>query len=353
MQNCPGGCPYPDFEEFLVYYGRPDYGDHWVSSALAGTNTQFENGNANFGNPNLPFVSRAECAKKGMVFLNIYMYVIRELEDALDDCESDCKLYNCNDDPVRAWDEGVAFYTGSLQGNNAGPGEGNLLYALADKRCKNFQTCGNNSDSTSGGSYVNQKIFQEFVVGQYNLLNGQCNEARKSKENIVNLMNIPLIQGTLRYAYKTGNLLFGPQKSHDMSKEDAEGAIFAASILPRIYRCNPNDAKIILNNMHLNSDVTDFLSVKAALERNYECLRVTCDSVGGLVLGGIYYPDAEPCSDIVVSNTKLLTKANKSIIAAVAGVAGALVVVLAVCLIFMAKRERQGTPIFRRSGGIN
>merc|ERR1739845_289032 len=267
--------------------------------------------------------------------------------------KSTCTLYNCNDDPVQAWDEGVAFYTGSLQGSNAGPGDGNLFYALADKRCKNFQTCGSNSDSTSGGSYVNQKIFQEFVVGQYNLLNGQCEEARKNKKNIVNLMNIPLIQGTLRYAYKTGNPPTDPQKSQDMSKEDAEGAVFAASILPKIYRCNPNDAKIILNNMYLNSDMTDFLAVKVAFEDNYECLRVTCDTVGGLALGDGYYPDAEPCSDFDVSKSKLLTKANKSVIAAVAGVAGALVVVLAVCLIFMAKRERQGTPIFRRSGGIN
>merc|ERR1711920_275908 len=136
------------------------------------------------------------------VYMNIYMYVIRELEDALDDCGSTCTLYNCNDDPVQAWDKGVAFYTGSLQGSNAGPGFGNLFYALADKRCKYFQTCGSNSDSTSGGSYVNQEIFQEFVVGQYNLLNGQCEEARKNKENIVKLMNIPLIQSTLRYAYK-------------------------------------------------------------------------------------------------------------------------------------------------------
>lgn len=353
MQNCSGGCPYSDFEQFLTYYGRPDYGDHWVSSALSGTNTQFENGNANFGDPNLPFVSRAECAMKGMVYMNIYMYVIRELEDALDDCGSTCTLYNCNDDPVQAWDKGVAFYTGSLQGSNAGPGFGNLFYALADKRCKVFQTCGSNSDSTSGGSYVNQEIFQEFVVGQYNLLNGQCEEARKNKENIVKLMNIPLIQGTLRYAYKTGNLPADPQKSQDMSKEDAEGAVFAASILPKIHHCNPDDANIILDNMYLNSDVTDFTAVKEAFERNYGCLGVTCDTVGGLVFGDGYYPDAEPCSDRFVSKSKILTKASKSIIAAVAGVAGALIIVLGVCLMFMAKRERQGTPIFRRSGGMN
>merc|ERR1739845_48581 len=267
--------------------------------------------------------------------------------------KSTCTLYNCNDDPVQAWDEGVAFYTGSLQGSNAGPGDGNLFYSLADKRCKNFKTCGSNSYSTSGGSYVNQKIFQEFVVGQYNLLNGQCKEARKNKKNIVNLMNIPLIQGTLRYAFKTGNPPADPQKSHDMSKEDAEGAAFAASIIPKIHHCKPDDAKIILDNMYLNSDVTDFTAVKRAFERNYGCLGVTCDTVGGLVLGDGYYIDAEPCSDRVILKSKKLSKDSKSIIAAVAGIAGALIIILGVCLMFMAKREREGTPIFRSSGGMN
>lgn len=37
------------------------------------------------------------------------MYVIHEMEDAIDDCQSDC--LNCNDQPVHAWDEAVAFYT--------------------------------------------------------------------------------------------------------------------------------------------------------------------------------------------------------------------------------------------------
>jgi len=105
--------------------------------------------------------------------------------------------------------------------------------------------------------------------------------------------------------------------------------------------------------MYLNSDVTDFTTVKQAFERNYECLGVTCDTIGGLVFGDGYYADAEPCSDRFVSKSKILTKASKSIIAVVAGVAGALIIVLGVCLMFMAKRERQGTPIFRRSGGMN
>ena len=79
--------------------------------------------------------------KKGTAYMTIWMYVIREMEDALDDCKEACTIEDCNDDPVHAWDEGVAFYTGSLEGSD-GSGSGKLAYALADKRCANFKTCG-------------------------------------------------------------------------------------------------------------------------------------------------------------------------------------------------------------------
>ena len=32
--------------------------------------------------------------------MNIWMYVIREMEDALDDCQEGCTFDTCNDDPV-------------------------------------------------------------------------------------------------------------------------------------------------------------------------------------------------------------------------------------------------------------
>lgn len=32
--------------------------------------------------------------------MHIWMYVIREMEDALDDCKEGCIIDNCNDDPV-------------------------------------------------------------------------------------------------------------------------------------------------------------------------------------------------------------------------------------------------------------
>ena len=66
------------------------------------------------------------------------MYVIREMEDAITDCTSGCQF--CNNAPVHAWDEAVAFYSGSLEGTS-GETAGKILYRLAEKRCKNYKTC--------------------------------------------------------------------------------------------------------------------------------------------------------------------------------------------------------------------
>ena len=45
---------------------------------------------------------------------------ISKLQDAIRDCQSGCQL--CNNAPVHAWDEAVAFYAGSLEGEQGGEG---------------------------------------------------------------------------------------------------------------------------------------------------------------------------------------------------------------------------------------
>ena len=63
------------------------------------------------------------------------------MQDAINDCKFG--RITANDDAsVHAWDEAVAFYTGSLEGaaQYGDSSNGKLLHALADKRCQNFRT---------------------------------------------------------------------------------------------------------------------------------------------------------------------------------------------------------------------
>ena len=143
--NCPG-CPHKHYEQFYDYYGDFNYADKWVSAALAGTDMSFTSGKHGPNNfATLGDVARVEAVQKGSVYMNVWIYAIGEFEDAIDDCTSctsDCNEHSTNSGSVHAWDEGVAFYTGSLEGTAQGGNDnGAMVYRLAEKRCGNFGTC--------------------------------------------------------------------------------------------------------------------------------------------------------------------------------------------------------------------
>merc|ERR1719191_1998235 len=264
------------FDIYKAYFGVGDYADQRVLAGLDKTGICSACDDA----------ARVQIAKKTSAYMNVWMYVIREFEDAVDDCKAGC--INCNDDPVHAWDEGVAFYTGSLEGTD-GSGSGKMIHALADKRCKNYATC----TAANGGSYVNEALFSLFTKGKVALQQGNCTAIPPLKKSIVELMSVPLVQGSLRYAYKVANLQGG-------SKEKAEGAAFSAAILPRIHVCSADAAKIIADNMNMELTThmsAGFAAVKAAFQSVAPCLGITCEDVGGLSISDTeYYEGAEPCS---------------------------------------------------------
>ena len=131
MWDIPSG-PYKTYKKFYEYYGDFDYADKWVMAALDGTTYTPANA-ATTHAPGGAFgamtqAARKEAVQKGTAYQNVWMYAIREFEDAIDDCML-CTS-NCNEfsdsvgktgqyNAVHAWDEGVAFYTGSLAGTTA------------------------------------------------------------------------------------------------------------------------------------------------------------------------------------------------------------------------------------------
>eukprot|EP00966_Prymnesium_polylepis_P273607 6320731-Prymnesium_polylepis.1 len=307
--------------------------------------------------------------------MNVWMYVVREFEDAIDDC-SYSSLDN-NYGSVHAWDEGVAFYAGSLEGSGgsatmSSSTSGKMIFALADKRCANFGTCGISGGLAAGTSQVNQMLQVEWNLAKNALMALQCESVRSRwpdsdprvawalhyprvawalrpawslappvqaisrhrhtagqpgalsphhaslcscpqvrpiLQRIVALMGIPIVQGTLRYAYKVG--VYGPAGANTLSNsgltEKAEGATFAAAIVPQLHNCSAAAATIVWDNMKIGAASTDHLAVKAAFEANYACMGITCAQVGGLCSGTAngkctgYYSGYEPCTDASTS----------------------------------------------------
>ena len=305
MRPAPGQAYFKDFQTFVDYYGDTDYANKWILAAFGGNSTSYSSGrgDADFA----PLVGnagkgRAEAFKKGTLFLNIWMYVVRELEDAVADCRVACDLSSpedCNEDPVYALDEAVAFYTGSLEGQE-GTGDGNLLYYLADLRAEEFRTAGYLSNDPEGKSYINHEIFYWFSEMQEALLSknsdgtGQCDAAEEIKDTIVDLMKVPLIQNVIRYAY-----VRGMQENAHEEKSEAEGATSVAALLPYLHKCHPSSANTIYDQLKIGSDAADvnFARVKETLESLYECLGVNCVMVGGAWDGDDYKEGAAPCDD--------------------------------------------------------
>jgi hypothetical protein len=274
----------PEFDKFVAYYGDIKYADKWVSAALNGEVADFTtNGDTDFSG--VDDDTRIQAIKKGTVYLNVWMYAIHELEAAALKC--DTASTDNNEAAVHAWDEGVAFYTGSLEGTD-GSGSGKLMYALADKRCANFKTCV--GGTTSGTAASTTAMFADFALGKTALEANQCDDMRAIVDSITAQGFVPIIQGSLKYGWSMG-------QGGASTKAIAEAATFTAGVIGRVNHCSAEDAKIIWDNTKIGQTTTDFAAVKAAFERNYACMGITCADVGGYVDDdGNYREGAEACT---------------------------------------------------------
>jgi len=249
---------------------------------------------------------RREVIQKGIVYLNIFPYVIWEMQDAINDCKvGDVDM---NDNSVHAWDEAVAFYTGSLEGVSQGGNNGldsctdgdcELQFMLADKRCINFGTCtaDYDGDDYAGYSKVNFDLFSLFTSGRDQILGAghtlECPDIDDTMNEIAGLMLVPFIQGVQRYLYKT-SVPVTPT-----AKEAGELFAFASAVLPFIHSVNPEAAELLYNRAWLLDYQTDeWEDIKYAIEDTYPSLgvgagvgAVTCVLVGELTESSVVLSD--------------------------------------------------------------
>lgn len=298
MFHCQDKCPYPEYEKFYQYYGQLDYGAVWLEAALNGRSTQYDSvklAHAQEDFSRLNTVGRTAAIETAAVTMNVRTHINRIMTEwAIDRCREHCQHdgSSCHL-ATKPWDQAVGHYVGSLvQPNEGGYQSGHLYYGMANELCQSFATCGKNGDETEGTSAVNRDILEQFQRGQQYLVSGKCDMADLTYGHIVHLMTVPLIQGTLRAAYRL-------QYTHKKDPEErGRGAAFAASILPDLYSCSPTDASIVYNELRLSSLGTpNYSHVRNAFERNYQCLSVTCEDIGGLYDSNNqkYYNEAQPC----------------------------------------------------------
>ena len=188
--------------------------------------------------------------KKGANYQAVWMYVLHELEDAIGDCYSGDILAN-DQTPTggapHAWDEGWVFYAGSQVAATAAGAvtdDGTLIWELSEKRADDFGT-----DDTSGPASVNVQLLAKFIEGRDKIIAADCAGAEPLVEDIRKLMTVPLVQGTLKYAFKADPANSAGDCTADASntamtaadgcvKSWSEGWAFAAAVLPQVYNCD-------------------------------------------------------------------------------------------------------------------
>jgi hypothetical protein len=230
-------------------------------------------------------------ALKAIVTMDTWMFVNHLLELAIKECRMGCPVEGCTKNKaVTSVDAAAAIYIGSLEKID-GSGEGKFMFSIADLECHHFKTCGSKIGK-KGTSNVNVEVIRSFQIMQLNATKRECPALSLQKDEVTRWMTVPLIQGTLRYAYmRSKNKYIKPV-------EKAIGTAYGASVAPLVSGCSYSDAKIINDNMETVAASTDFSKVKEAFERQYACLKVKCADIGGLwdKEGNDYYEGAEPCS---------------------------------------------------------
>ena len=267
----------------------------------------------------------AELIKKGANYQAVWMYVLHEFEDAVADCTKGD--ITANDDAVHAWDEGWAFYAGSLVAesladaakSSTASAEGTLLWELAEKRGGDFGTM-----HSSGPSNANVAAQAAAIAGRDALQDATCTAGTTSLATLTKQMTIPLIQGTIKYAWKADPAKSGSScdattaqtagktamlASDDCVKSWAEGWAFAAALLPQLHQCNADVAAVVRQNLDIAAAEPmscGFDTVKTAIESCYTSMGVTCTDIGAFQSSTGVYAGADACTAIPATPTAKL-----------------------------------------------
>ena len=158
------------------------------------------------------------------------------------------------------------------------------MFALAHNRANQFSTQKKISD-TKHEAMVNAHVRSRIEEMRDYLKGRWCANATALIDPIVAQMTVPLLQGTIRYAYHGDSLAqanFMAKK--DLKKERAEGWAFLAAVLPQIDNCDHSVAEMLKANMMYGVKEpmsAGYEEVVRQLQSVYGCLDVTCADVGG------------------------------------------------------------------------
>ena len=217
------------FKYFSSYYGSDDYGNAMILDMINGVD-EFSGASTS---------QRTEAIAGTITGVITYMAVLEKAFGAIARCREGVDT-NTTEAALSLLDQAVAFYVGSIEGEQAGGRSGGqMLYGVAKNLCEAFGVCEN------GDAKSNLAIIQAFKTASILLTNNTCDEAEQIVFNEINqALLVPLIQGILNYAVINDGLLLGTQEG-SLGAGDA----YAHSILPLVAVADSASAVVIRENM--------------------------------------------------------------------------------------------------------
>ena len=239
-------------------------------------------------------------------YVVMQLSMVSSLQFAVDQC-----IDKKRDSSLEYWDQGAAYYIGSIQGSSqngeAQDSVGILLYATAKELCSQFGTC----SPITNDAVVNVAIVDALKEGLQSLEEKDCNAANTTLNEIImrEALPVPLIQGTLLYASVNDRLLAASEEG-----SLATGSAFSQSVLPYLNLVDERSAELIQRNMELQFDshpVADgFDDVADAMSNALRKLSLECGSVGSIGGRDMCPPDdwVAPDNDLNPGNTSLSSR---------------------------------------------
>jgi len=278
-------------KEFETYYQSWTYADEFVRDALDGTGVWAGVGGQSrwagvTGSAANLVAARKQAVKKGTVNLATNMYSLYEYFTNMwkANFKTSLSAEYLSYKLVHGWDEGWAFYAGSLE---SGAGDGYGPYALAEKRAKSFGT--DDAPGPAGSkSRVNFRMLGAAQAGRRALSSKPfANESKTVGETAQAAYNclaaqafVPLLQACLLYTWKASVCDFNAK---DCGSYYGEAYAFCSAVVPRIAAVDAAAAQVVLGNVDMttvSAVPSGYSATRAAIYENLNKMDVKCVDMG-------------------------------------------------------------------------
>ena len=225
----------PYYQDIVDYHNNKNYADLQIMNT--------------FGDKKMPLDQRSAYIISWIQYGVIVEYMMAVLSIAHTECgkgkgiDMDARTLEQIKSPSFFWDAFAAFYIGSLEGVDTGGSDetidGVMLWNLANKRAVTFNTLNHWFYAE-----INDEMVDILYAGQSELERGDCSNIKKSANDAMHLMLMPIIQNTIWYAIQNEDL-----RANSTSTDLIVGKVLAQSILPIVKKYDENAAMVIKRNM--------------------------------------------------------------------------------------------------------